>query len=249
VDILVKRVKKNQMNKTIAIIPARWGSTRLPGKPLADINGKTMIHWVYEAVKKSNVDKVIIATDHKDIIKEVESFGGEAVLTNANHQTGTERVLEAYQHYKDDYEYVINIQGDEPIINEEDINTLISVLKKNPLSISTLVGALTNNQAKDRNTVKAILDSNKIIMFTRSPVFSIQSLYVKRHIGIYGFTKLMTEKIDKNIMIETSNEIVENLEQIRWGDNGINFSYARAAGLYKGIDTQKDLDYVRTFLN
>ena len=126
------------MNKVIAIIPARWASTRLPGKPLADINGKTMIHWVYEAVKKSNVDKVIIATDHEDIIKEVESFGGEAILTSTKHQTGTERVLEAYQHYKEDYQYVINIQGDEPIINENDIkavyiNGLLKIkLKKKP---------------------------------------------------------------------------------------------------------------------
>ena len=237
------------MNKVIAIIPARWASTRLPGKPLADINGKTMIQWVYEAVKKSDVDKVIVATDHIDILNEVIRFGGEGIMTSTKHQTGTERVLEAYQHYKDDYEYVINIQGDEPIINETDINTLINVTKKNPFTISTLVGTLTESQAKDRNSVKALLDNNKIIMFTRSPVFTTNSLYVKRHIGIYGFSKVMTEKIDKNIMIETSNEIVENLEQIRWGDNEIDFSYARAAGLYKGIDTQKDLDYVRTFLN
>ena len=237
------------MNKVIAIIPARWASTRLPGKPLADINGKTMIQWVYEAVKKSDADKVIVATDHIDILNEVIRFGGEGIMTSTKHQTGTERVLEAYQHYKDDYEYVINIQGDEPIINETDINTLINVTKKNPFAISTLVGTLTESQAKDRNSVKALLDNNKIIMFTRSPVFTTNSLYVKRHIGIYGFSKVMTEKIDKNIMIETSNEIVENLEQISWGDNGIDFSYARAAGLYKGIDTQKDLDYVRTFLN
>ena len=237
------------MNKVIAIIPARWASTRLPGKPLADINGKTMIRWVYEAVKKSEADRVIVATDHVDILNEVKRFGGEGIMTSTKHQTGTERVLEAYQHYKEDYKYVINVQGDEPIINENDINLLISVLKKNPLNIATLVGTLTKPQASDRNTVKALLDNNKIIMFTRSPVFTTQSLYVKRHIGIYGFSKVMTERIDKNIMIETSNEIVENLEQIRWGDNGISFNYARAAGLYKGIDTQKDLDYVRTFLN
>ena len=236
-------------NKVIAVIPARWGSTRLPGKPLADINGKTMIQWVYEAVQKSDADKVIVATDHKDILNEVKKFGGEGIMTSTKHQTGTERVLEAYQHYKEDYEYVINVQGDEPIINENDINLLISVLKKNPLSIATLVGSLTKPQASDRNTVKALLDNNKIIMFTRSPIFTTQSLYVKRHIGIYGFSKVMTEKINKNVMIETSNEIVENLEQIRWGDNGISFNYARAVGLYKGIDTQKDLDYVRTFLN
>ena len=236
-------------NKVIAIIPARWGSTRLPGKPLADINGKPMIQWVYEAVEKSDADKVIVATDNLAIKAAVKLFGGEAVMTDIKHQTGTERVLEAYQHYKDDYEYVINVQGDEPIINENDINLLISVLKKTSLNIATLVGALTEKQARDRNTVKALLDNNKIIMFTRSPIFTTQSLYVKRHIGVYGFSKAMTEKIDKNIMIETSNEIVENLEQIRWGDNGISFNYARAAGLYKGIDTQKDLDYVRTFLN
>ena len=237
------------MNKVIAIIPARWGSTRLPGKPLADINGKPMIQWVYEAVKRSDVDKVVVATDNVEIKIAVKLFGGEAIMTDVKHLTGTERVLEAYQHYKEDYEYVINVQGDEPIINENDINLLISVLKKSPLNIATLVGSLTKLQASDRNTVKALLDNNKIIMFTRSPVFTTQSLYVKRHIGIYGFSKAMAEKIDKNIMIETSNEIVENLEQIRWGDNGISFSYARAAGLYKGIDTQKDLDYVRTFLN
>ena len=236
------------MNKVIAIIPARWGSTRLPGKPLADINGKTMIQWVYEAVQKSKADKVIVATDNALIIEAVNDFGGEAILTDVNHLTGTDRILEAYQKYKDEYDLVINVQGDEPIINENDINNLISVLKNNPFKIATLIGAITPKQKSDRNTVKAILDHQEIVMFTRSPLFG-SPLFVKRHIGIYGFSREMTEKIDKNIMIETSNEIVENLEQIRWGDNGIKFSYARADGLYKGIDTQEDLDFVRTYLN
>ena len=236
------------MKKVIAIIPARWASTRLPGKPLADINGKPMIQWVYEAVEKSIVDKVVVATDNVAIKAAVKLFGGEAILTDVKHQTGTERVLEAYQHYKDEYDFVINVQGDEPIINDKDINDLIYTLKRSPHAIATLVGQLTEKQMVDRNTVKAILDDSKIIMFTRSPLFN-ESIFIKRHIGIYGFSKVMAERIDKNIMIETSNEIVENLEQIRWGDNGIDFSYARAAGLYKGIDTQKDLDYVRTFLN
>ena len=236
------------MNKVIAIIPARWGSTRLPGKPLADINGKPMIQWVYEAVKKAKVDKVIVATDNALIIEAVNDFGGEAVLTNVNHQTGTDRILEAYEGYKDEYEFVINVQGDEPVINEEDINNLIGVLKRNKFAISTLIGQITNKQKTDRNTVKAIVDEQEIIMFTRSPLFG-SPLFIKRHIGIYGFSREMTEKINKNIMIETSNEIVENLEQIRWADNGIKFGYARAAGLYKGIDTQEDLDFVITYLN
>ena len=236
------------MNKVIAIIPARWGSTRLPGKPLADINGKPMIQWVYEAVKKAKVDKVIVATDNALIIEAVNDFGGEAVLTNVNHQTGTDRILEAYERYKDEYDFVINVQGDEPIINEEDINNLIGVLKRDKFAISTLIGQITEKQKTDRNTVKAIVDEQEIIMFTRSPLFG-SPLFIKRHIGIYGFSREMTEKINKNIMIETSNEIVENLEQIRWADNGIKFGYARAAGLYKGIDTQEDLDFVRTYLN
>jgi len=236
------------MDKVIAIIPARWGSTRLPGKPLADINGKPMIQWVYEAVEKSIVDKVVVATDNVAIRAAVKLFGGESILTDIKHQTGTERVLEAYQHYKDEYDFVINVQGDEPIINEEDINDLIGVLKKNKSNIATLVGQITDKQKVDRNTVKAILDQGSIVMFTRSPLFG-SSLFIKRHIGIYGFSRDMTERIDKNIMIETSNEIVESLEQIRWGDNGIMFNYARAAGLYKGIDTQEDLDFVRTYLN
>tara|TARA_B100000768_G_scaffold70548_1_gene67716 strand:- start:1032 stop:1754 length:723 start_codon:yes stop_codon:yes gene_type:complete len=239
---------KKKMSKVIAIIPARWGSTRLPGKPLADINGKPMIQWVYEAVKKSKANKVIVATDNVEIKTAVELFGGEAVLTNVNHLTGTDRVLEAYQNYKNEYDFLINVQGDEPIINEEDINDLISTLKKNRFNIATLIGQLTDKQKVDRNTVKAILDHQEIVMFTRSPLFG-SPLFIKRHIGIYGFSREMTENINKNIMIETSNEMVENLEQIRWGDNGIKFSYARAAGLYKGIDTQKDLDFVRTYLN
>jgi 3-deoxy-manno-octulosonate cytidylyltransferase (CMP-KDO synthetase) len=236
------------MNKVIAIIPARWGSTRLPGKPLADINGKPMIQWVYEAVQKSKVDKVIVATDHDLIFEAVNNFGGEAVMTSSKHLTGTDRILEAYQSYKDDYNFVINVQGDEPIINEQDINNLIASLYRDPYCIATLIGSITPKQKLDRNTVKAIYDQERIVMFTRSPLFG-SPLFIKRHIGIYGFNKAMTERIDKNIMIETSNEIVENLEQIRWGDNGIEFTYAFAAGLYKGIDTQEDLDHVRTYLN
>jgi len=236
------------MSKVIAIIPARWGSTRLPGKPLADINGKPMIQWVYEAVKKSKVDKVIVATDNALIIEAVNDFGGEAVLTNINHATGTDRVFEAYQKYKDEYKFVINVQGDEPIINEMDINNIIGQLKNNPGKIATLVGLLNKEQSKDRNTVKSIIENDNIIMFTRSPL-SEYSVQVKRHIGIYGFSRSMTEKIIKTMKEETSNEIAENLEQLRWADGNVKFSYSFAAGLYKGIDTQKDLDKVRKYLN
>jgi len=175
------------MDKVIAIIPARWGSTRLPGKPIADINGKSMIQWVYEAVEKSNVDKVVVAADNALIIETVKGFGGEAILTDIKHQTGTERVLEAYQHYNDKYSYVINVQGDEPFINKDDINTLIQVLKNDSTKIATLLGRLTPDQFKDRNTVKALFENERILMFTRSPLFYC-SLFVRRH-GSFLFMK------------------------------------------------------------
>jgi 3-deoxy-manno-octulosonate cytidylyltransferase (CMP-KDO synthetase) len=235
------------MSEVIAIIPARWASTRLPGKPLADINGKPMIQRVYEAVEKSNVDEVLVATDDKRIFEVVSKFGN-VLMTSPNHQTGTDRVLEAYQMFKNRYEYVINVQGDEPMINPDDINSLIYNLKKDKWKIATLVGHLEESQRKDRNTVKAFAEMGEIMMFTRSPLFGNPKFFF-RHIGVYGFSRLITEKIDKNVMIETTNEIVESLEQIRWGDNGIKFSYAITPGRYKGIDTQKDLDYYRSFLN
>ena len=130
-------------DKVIAIIPARFGSTRFPGKPLADICGKTMIQRVYE----------------------------------------------------DDYRYVINVQGDEPTINVQDINSLINVIKEDPFKIATLVGSLEKDQMRDRNTVKAYIENNEIKLFTRSPI-STSSIWLKRHIGVYALPpKLLTFSI------------------------------------------------------
>jgi len=231
--------------KIIAIIPARWGSTRLPGKPLSDINGKPMIEWVYEAVKKSKVDKVVVATDNQKIYDKVLSFGGDVIMTSDQHQTGTDRIIEAYEHFKDEYEYVINVQGDEPMINSNDIDHIINCLQKDKFAIATLTGPLDASQRIDRNTVKAYIDSDKIKMFTRSPLYGSQ-VFFKRHIGIYGFARNVIKLI--STMDKTENEIAESLEQLRWLDNNISFSYAITGGLYKGIDTQKDLDNYKTFL-
>lgn len=231
--------------KILAIIPARWNSTRLPGKPLSDINGKPMIQWVYEAVKKSNVSEVIVATDDERIKQTVLDFGGKAVMTSEHHATGTDRVLEAYNLFKDQYDFVINVQGDEPMINHDDIDRIIMCLKKSPNNIATLVGPLTTEQLTDRNTVKAYIDQDQVKMFTRSPLYAPQ-VFFKRHIGIYGFSNKTIEKIVS--LQQTENELAENLEQIRWADNGIGFSFALTQGRYKGIDTQKDLENYRTFI-
>ena len=236
-------------NKVIAIIPARFGSTRFPGKPLADICGKTMIQRVYEAVKETDVDEIVVATDNYRIIETVRNFGGKAVMTKSWHETGTDRVIEAYEEFKDDYRYIINIQGDEPTINIEDINSLINVIKSHPFKIATLVGNLEEDQKRDRNTVKAYIEDNEIKLFTRSPV-STYSLWIKRHIGVYAFERRMLQKINKKVMIETTNEIVERLEELRWLENDIQFSYVVTRCRYKGIDTKEDLEKVKEhFLN
>ena len=236
------------MNKTVAIIPPRWGSTRLPGKPLCNIKGKPMIQWVYEAVKKSQVDKVVVATDNQLIFSTVQGFGGEVVMTSPSHETGTDRVIEAYESFKDVYDFVINIQGDEPMINENDINNVVRILQKNTESISTLVGPLSKIQETDRNTVKAYVDSSKILMFTRSPLYNTQSAF-KRHIGIYGFGKDTVERIHSSRMRKTDNETAEQLEQLRWADNGFEFKYSLTAERYKGIDTQQDLDNYKAIVH
>ena len=170
-------------------------------------------------------------------------------MTKSWHETGTDRVIEAYEEFKDDYRYIINIQGDEPTINIEDINSLINVIKAHPSKIATLVGNLEEDQKRDRNTVKAYIEDNEIKLFTRSPV-STYSLWIKRHIGVYAFERRMLQKINKKVMIETTNEIVERLEQLRWLDNDIQFSYVVTRCRYKGIDTKEDLEKVKKhFLN
>ena len=183
-------------NQVIAIIPARWASVRLPGKPLVDINGKPMIQRVYEAVLTSEVDKVVVATDNKEIEKAVNDFGGDVIMTSPKHETGTDRIIEAYENFKDDYRFVINVQGDEPTIKKDDINSIIRLLNKDPWKIATLVGTLDDYQRRDRNTVKAYIEDNEIKMFTRSPI-TTYSMWIKRHIGIYGFHRSMIAKIDR----------------------------------------------------
>ena len=232
--------------KSVIIIPARWDSTRLPGKPLADINGKPMIQWVYEACKKSDVDDVFVATDSVKVYDNVIQFGGSAIMTGVC-KTGTERVIEAVDKLLEEYEFIINVQGDEPTINPNDINAILSLLKKEPQSVATLVSKISKGERSDRNVVKAFTQGHQIVMFTRSPLYS-DSPYFFRHLGTYGFSNVTLNKI-KQLTSESENEKAESLEQLRWGDHGIGFTYAVASGGYKGVDTQKDLDRVREYLN
>lgn len=237
VDILGRKV--GVMDKTAIIIPARWGSTRFPGKPLVEINGKVMIQWVYDACKKSNADDVFVATDSEKIYKAVESFGGKCIMTGEC-KTGTDRVIQATEKLPKDYKYIVNIQGDEPGIHAREINNLIKTLHKNHHKVATLVTRMTAEQKLDRNVVKAYVENREIQMFTRSPIYG-KCLWFFRHIGVYGFSRFTLNKI-KTLTQQTDNELGENLEQLRWCDSGVGFVYDVTNYSAKGVDTVADVE-------
>jgi len=158
--------------KTVGIIPARYASTRFPGKPLVLINDKPMIQHVYEQACKSRLlSKVVVATDHEAIFAAVRSFGGEVVLTSPHHQSGTDRCFEAFQKLSGDYGSVINIQGDEPFIDPEQIDSLASLLQSAKANIATLARRIDNlDDLLNPNIVKVVMDSHsKALYFSRYP--------------------------------------------------------------------------------
>ncbi len=230
------------MNKTyLGVIPARYNSTRLPGKPLIDINGKPMIQCVYEQVKKSKLlTNVIVATDDQRIYDVVKSFNGNVEFTNKDHKNGTERLIEIYLKYN--YDYYLNIQGDEPEINPTCIDDICKLLKNK--NIVTLYKKIEDKEEYlDKNTVKAIIASNKrILYFSRSPIpynLKQNNYNPYKHIGIYGFSYKALFKI--NQLSESELEKSESLEQLRWLDNGLNIYGVETHFDHIGIDTKEDL--------
>lgn len=223
--------------KTIVVIPARWNSTRLPGKPLALIGNKPMIQHVWERATQSIADEVIVATDSQLVFDTVTNFGGQAIMTGEC-KTGTERVIKVQELKKADI--IINVQGDEPFIDPKDIDNTIAFLKRFPEYVMTLKTKLIDNESTDPNAVKIITDkSGNVAMFTRSSVY-IENSFIFKHIGIYGFS---AENLNIISSLSPSKSSIENsLEQLTWLDNGIMM----VAGFtdYKsfGIDTQEDLD-------
>ncbi len=238
--------------KIIGIIPARYASTRFPGKPLVDIQGKSMIQRVYEqCVKADKLSSVLIATDDQRIYDHVISFGGKAWMTSHEHQSGTDRCAEIIESGKaGDWDAVINIQGDEPYIHPEQINLLCEVMQEKGVAIGTLVKKIdAQSELFNHNNVKVVLN-NKLdaIYFSRSPIpfnrnfpedeWLKHSTYYK-HIGIYGYkTKTLLEisKLEK-----TNLEITESLEQLRWIENGYQIKVAVTNLESIAIDTPDDL--------
>jgi 3-deoxy-D-manno-octulosonate cytidylyltransferase len=231
------------MNKVIIIIPARWGSTRLPGKPLINILGKPMIEWVYEECKKSQANEVYVATDDQRIHRKVIAFGGKSILTGECH-TGTDRILEASSELS--FDLLVNIQGDEPGIKYREINTLINLAKKYPDKVTTLSSPLLDSELQNRNVVKIIDNGKDVVMFTRSSVYQ-PSPNINKHIGVYAFPKQVLDKISK-LKVQSTNELAESLEQLRWADAGIKFATGNVFHRVKGVDTHEDLPLIEEYL-
>ena len=236
----------------IGIVPARFGSTRFPGKPLADINGKSMIQRVYEqCIQANRLSRLVIATDDERIFNHVIDFGGNAVITSPQHQSGTDRCAEIMEKIGvEKWDVVINIQGDEPYIHPEQIDLLCSTFDTPETRVATLVKKITSiDELFNHNNVKVILNKRKeAIYFSRTPIpynrnFPEQewlkySTYYK-HIGIYGYRTQTLLELSK--LAKTNLEVTESLEQLRWIENGYNICVEITSLESISIDTPDDL--------
>tara|TARA_B100000780_G_scaffold120214_1_gene84244 strand:- start:4 stop:717 length:714 start_codon:yes stop_codon:yes gene_type:complete len=232
--------------KIIGIIPSRFGSSRFPGKPLADILGKSMIQRVYEQCKKaSSLSKVVVATDDEKIFNHVIDFGGQVMMTSESHISGTDRCNEVIQSLDEKYDIAINIQGDEPYVNPEQINQVASLFSSKEVSIATLAKKIEDqNIINDINSPKAIFNSNGIALnFCRKITNPNKEKTYFKHIGIYGYlTEILTE-ICK--LPPTDNEIKERLEQLRWLDNKYTIKVGVTTHESTSIDTPEDIEKIK----
>ena len=242
----------------VGIIPARYASTRFPGKPLIDIEGKTMLQRVYEQASKSKLlSKVVAATDDERVYNHVKDFGGNVVMTSTNHPSGTDRCWEALQQLEDAYNYVINIQGDEPFIEPEQIDELGAVLQDEATELATQMVAVDSYEMLfDKGEVKIVLNkNNEALYFSRTVIPFIKGVDEKkwhkhhqyyRHVGMYAYRKDILEKITQ--LPVSSLEKAESLEQLRWVENG--FAIKCVVTKYEShcIDTPEDIAKVLKML-
>ena len=240
--------------KIIAIIPARFSSTRFPGKPLVSIKGTPMVQHVYERAINSNLfQKVIVATDDERIQAKVLDFGGEVVMTDINHQSGTDRCGEVIKCLNESFDVVINIQGDEPFIQEEQLEELVSLFRNTQAQIGTLKKEITNAEdVFDSNIVKVIAGlERRALYFSRSAMPFVRD--VKRedwlgkqkfykHIGLYGYRSEVLKDLIK--LKPSVLELSESLEQLRWLENGYQIFIAETNYESIGIDTPEDLSRI-----
>ncbi len=231
----------------IGIIPSRYASTRFPGKPLTMIDGKSMIERVYMQCKLSvSLSKVVVATDDERIFDHVKNFGGEVIMTSTEHQSGTDRCAEVIFGLKESFDVAINIQGDEPYIQPEQIDLICSCFNKEETQIATLIKQTSDiNEIDNPNVVKAVVAQNlRALYFSRYPIpynrNNDASVIYYKHIGIYAYRTLILSLISK--LPVSLLERAESLEQLRWLENGFSIQTAMTQFETIAIDTPADLE-------
>lgn len=246
--------------KPLVIIPARYASTRFPAKPLALLGGMPIIEHVYRQASKA-VKDVVVATDDERIKSVVEGFGGRAVMTSTEHQSGTDRCYEALQNVGEQYDIVINVQGDEPFIQPEQIAALIECFNDAATDIATMVKPFAEEDGiealENPNSPKVVVSrSMKAIYFSRSVIPYMRGVereeWLKRHtyykhLGIYAFRSKVLAEITS--LPQSSLELSEKLEQLRWLENGYVIGVATTNIETIGIDTPEDLARAEAFMN
>ena len=239
--------------KTLIIIPSRLSASRLPGKPLLKINGLSIISHVFNKAVEANIGDVYVATEDQEIIDDVHLNGGKAILTSKNHKTGTDRIYEALKKIDtSDVDFVMNLQGDEPLIDIEDVNNLNNQMKKSNSDLGTLAAKIQNKDLFEKqNVVKVITDESldkfhfpKAVNFYRQEKNPVKNTY--HHLGIYCY-KL--ETLTKFVSLKQSqNEIKNKLEQLRALDNNIKINVALAKTSSIGVDTKEDFVAIKKIM-
>lgn len=247
--------------KALAIIPARYASTRLPAKPLADIHGKPMIQWVWEQVIKA-IPEAVVATDDPRIAQVVEGFGGQVVLTRADHPTGTNRCLEAFQKWSQktgkEFDIVVNVQGDEPMLEPDQLHELLSCFDEPHTEMGTLAMEVSRVEDLMNESEAFVVMTNRrdALYFSRSPLPHVRGVAKQnwlthhtyyKHVGLYAYTPKSLETFAQ--LPVSPLERAESLEQNRWLENGgkIRVAFTRFDSI--PVDTPEDLERVRTMLH
>ncbi len=249
------------MQKTVAIIPARYASTRFPGKPLALLGGKPVIQWVWENVSAMpELACAVVATDDERIAEAVEGFGGRAVMTASTHRSGTDRCGEVVRKLREEgqtFDVAINVQGDEPFVRQEQLRSLVDCFADGEVQIATLKTAIHSTaELMSPNNVKVVCDlRGRALYFSRQPIPHVRGVEPEqwmehhpyfKHVGIYAFR---TETLEALVRLQQSPlELCESLEQLRWLENGYEIQVKETAVANIGIDTPADMALAEQYL-
>ncbi|NUM51899.1 MAG: 3-deoxy-manno-octulosonate cytidylyltransferase [Flavobacteriales bacterium] len=241
----------NSKLKILGVIPSRYASSRFPGKPLVDIHGKSMIQRVYEqAIKAKWLHNVVVATDDERILNAVNSFGGKAVFTSSQHQSGTDRCAEVLSNINENYDAVVNIQGDEPFIAPEQIDLLCSAFENEKTEIATLIKKIENvTDLHNPNRIKVVINNKGDALYFSRQAIPFQLNIPKeqwlnhytyyKHIGIYAYRSQLLKSITQLPLSKL--EKCESLEQLRWLENGYSICVKETMIESLNIDTPEDL--------